>query len=76
MTRNLDRRKELVMKGIIAATLLGLSATAMSTSASAQEFFYVEPDGARAYSYHDDEVHNPRGQTRGHIWYDIEENLP
>ena len=63
------------MKALIASTLLGLSAMAMSTSASAQEYFYVDPDGARVYAY-DDEVRNPRGQTRGHIWYDIEENLP
>jgi len=64
------------MKSIIVATLLGLSAMTLSTSASAQEFFYVDPDGTRVYSYDDDEVRNPRGQTRGHIWYDIEQNLP
>jgi hypothetical protein len=64
------------MKALIASTLLGLSAMAMSTSASAQEYFYVDPDGARVYSYDDDDVRNPRGQATGHIWYDIEENLP
>lgn len=64
------------MKTLIASTLLGLSAIAMSTSASAQEYFYVDPDGARVYTYYDDEARNPRGQARGHIWHDIEQNLP
>ena len=66
------------MKNLIASTLIGLSAIAMSTSASAQEYFYVEPDGARVYyyTYDDDDIRAPRGQTRGEIWYDIEKNLP
>jgi hypothetical protein len=49
----------------------------MSTSACAQEFFFVVPDDEHLYSYYDDDdVRSPRGQTPGEIWYDIEENLP
>ena len=64
------------MKTLIASTLLGLSAMAMSTTASAQEYVYVEPNDARVYYYDNDDVRNPRGQTPGHIWYKIEQNLP